>query len=152
MENPNWDTENRLFLPSRRRFLFTATAGPLLLSSGLAEMADAEPPPPVEPPPVAPADEPAFDVANLKRSFVAGRASFVLRSGRITLFAQTDRADVAPASLLLAFAARNSKQSGRKENAFNFGDGAGFVRSALQVFLGDFPFTALGHETQTRWV
>jgi hypothetical protein len=152
MENPNWDTENRLFLPSRRRFLFTATAGTLLASSGLAEMADAEPLPPVEPPPVAPADEPAFDVANLKRSFVAGREYFVLRSGRIQLFAQTDRADVAPAFLLLAFDARNSKQSGRKENAFNFGDGAGFVRSALQVFLGDFPFTALGHETQTRWV
>jgi hypothetical protein len=152
MENPNLDTENRRFLPSRRRFLVAATAGTLLASSGLAEMADAEQVSPVEPQPPPHANEQAFDVADLKRSFVAGREYFALRSGRIQLFAQTDRADVAPAFLLLAFDARDSKQSGRKENAFNFGDGGGFVRSALEVFLGGFPFTALGHETQTRWV
>jgi hypothetical protein len=98
--------------------------------------------------------QPAEDPSNaiLKRAFVLGREYFVLRSGRIRLIAQADQIDLAPAFLCLAFDARDNRQTARKENAFNFGAGAGFIRSALEVLLGGFPFTALGHETRTRWV
>jgi hypothetical protein len=101
-----------------------------------------------------PAAQPAeiADNALLLRAFVYGRDYFVLRSGRIRLIAQADQIDGAPAFLWLAFDARDNRQTVRKENAFNFGAGAGFIRSALEVLLGGFPFTALGHETRTRWV
>jgi hypothetical protein len=88
----------------------------------------------------------------LTRSFVEGREYFVLRSGRAKLIAQADQADLAPAFLYLLFDAQDNRQSARKERAFNFGDGHGFLRSALEVMLGGFAFTALGHQTQTRWV
>lgn len=87
----------------------------------------------------------------LSRSFVLGREYFVLRSGRVQLIIQNDRLDTAPAVLWLAFDARDSKQNFSKANAYNFVGGVGFVRSALQVELGGFPFTALGHETRVRW-
>ena len=88
----------------------------------------------------------------LQRSFFEGREYFVLRSGRAQLIAQADRADLAPAFLYLLFDAQDNRQSARKQTAFNFGNGQGFVNSALEVVLGGFPFTAFGHETQTRWV
>jgi len=88
----------------------------------------------------------------LKKSFVHGREYFVLRSGRAMLIAQTDQTDVAPAFLYLLFDAQDNQQSARKERAYNFGDGQGFARSGLEVLLGEFAFTALGHQTQTRWV
>jgi hypothetical protein len=97
-----------------------------------------------------PAESPGKAI--LKRAFIQGREYFVLRSGHIRVIAQTDQMDLAPALLWLAFDARDNRQTARKENAFNFGDGAGFTRSALEVLLGGFPFTALGHETRTRWV
>ncbi|MDR3717448.1 MAG: hypothetical protein P4K98_01505 [Bryobacteraceae bacterium] len=68
------------------------------------------------------------------------------------MIAQADQVDLTPAFLWLAFDARDNRQTARKENAFNFGDGAGFAISALEVLLGGFPFTALGHETRTGWV
>ena len=52
----------------------------------------------------------------------------------------------------MLFDAQNAKQSARKESAFNFAPNAGFGSSALEVVLGGFPFTALGHRTDTRWV
>jgi hypothetical protein len=88
----------------------------------------------------------------LKSSFVYGREYFVLRSGRAKLIAQADQVDLAPAFLYLFFDAEDNRQSARKENAFNFGDGQGFVNSALEVVMGGFAFTAIGHQTQTRWV
>jgi hypothetical protein len=97
-----------------------------------------------------PAEDSSY--ATLKRAFIQGREYFVLRSGRIRLIAQADQVDLAPAFLWLAFDARDNRQTARKENALNFGNGAGLANSALQVLLGGFPFTALGHETQTRWV
>ena len=65
------------------------------------------------------------------------------------MIVQTDKADLAPAVLYLLFDARDSSQSKSKATALNFGDGAGFVHTALEVVLGGFTFTALGHETET---
>ncbi len=88
----------------------------------------------------------------LKRSFFHGREYFVLRSGRAKMVVQADQADLAPAFLYLLFDAEDNRQTSRKERAFNFEEGAGFVRSALEVKLGGFNFSALGHKTATRWV
>ncbi|HOW65912.1 MAG TPA: hypothetical protein P5186_02495 [Candidatus Paceibacterota bacterium] len=89
--------------------------------------------------------------ALLQRSFAQGREYFVLRSGRAKLIAQADQFDLAPAFCYLLFDAEDNRQSARKERAFNFTGGQGFLDSALEVELGDFPFTALGHQTRTRW-
>ena len=86
-----------------------------------------------------------------KRSFLEGREYFVLRSGCAQLIVQADRVDLGPAFMYLLFNAEDNHQSARKETAFNFVDGKGMAASALQVVLGGFPFTAVGHETQTRW-
>ncbi len=86
-----------------------------------------------------------------KRSFLQGREYFVLRSGPAQMIVQADQVDLGPAFTYLLFDATDNKQSARKETAFNFADGAGMAAGALQVVLGGFPFTALGHETQTRW-
>jgi hypothetical protein len=90
-------------------------------------------------------------VALHTRSFLEGREYFLLRSGRATLIAQADQVDLGPAFMYLLFDADNNRQSARKQDAFNFADGQGFAASALEVVLGGFPFTAIGHETQTRW-
>ncbi len=86
-----------------------------------------------------------------KRSFLEGREYFVLRSGNAQMIVQADKVDLGPAFMYLLFDAEDNRQSARKETAFNFVDGAGMAASALQVVLGEFPFTAVGHETQTRW-
>jgi hypothetical protein len=88
----------------------------------------------------------------LERAYFQGREYFVLRSGRAQMVVQADQADLAPAVLYLLFDAQDSRQSSRKEFAFNFGAGQGFVNSSLEVVLGGFPYTALGHQTKTRWV
>jgi len=90
-------------------------------------------------------------VALHKQSFIQGREYFVLRSGRAKLVAQADQVDLGPAVMYLLFDANDNSQSARKERAFNFAEGQGLAASALEVVLGGFPFTALGHETQTRW-
>jgi hypothetical protein len=87
-----------------------------------------------------------------KAAFFEGREYFVLRSGRAQMLVQADRADLGPAFTWLLFDAQDAKQSARKENAFNFVPKEGFGASALEVVLGGFPFTALGHRTDTRWV
>ena len=126
-----------------------------LLSTGVyaAETATASAPKndcATEADPRAAAIDPAL-VALQKRSFLLGREYFVLRSGRAQLIVQTDQVDLGPAVMYLLFDAADNHQSARKETAFNFADGQGMAASALQVVLGGFPFTALGHETQTRW-
>ncbi|MDO8588026.1 MAG: hypothetical protein Q7T82_13440 [Armatimonadota bacterium] len=88
----------------------------------------------------------------LHRSFLTGREYFVLRSERAQMVLQADQADLSPAFMYVLFDARNSVQSYAKASAFNYGQGEGFVRSALEVLLGGYPFTAVGHETQTRWM
>lgn len=99
----------------------------------------------------APTLDPGWE-AWLKRSFVAGREYFVLRSGRAKMIVQADQSDPTPAFLYLLFDAENNRQTGRKERAYNFESGAGFVRSGLEVVLGGHAFTAWGHQTRTRWV
>jgi hypothetical protein len=97
---------------------------------------------------------PGLDPALLalqKRSFIEGREYFVLRSGRAQLIVQADRADLGPAFTYLVFDAADNRQSARKENAFNFSEGQGLAASALEVVLGGFPFTAMGHQTRTGW-
>ena len=90
-------------------------------------------------------------VALQQRSFVHGREYFILRSGRAKLIVQADQVDLGPAVMYLLFDAENNRQSSRKDKAFNFAAGQGMAASALQVMLGGFPFTAVGHQTQTRW-
>ncbi len=87
-----------------------------------------------------------------KAAFFYGREYFILRSGRAQMLLQADRADLGPAFTWLLFDAQDAKQSARKERAFNFVPKEGFGSSALEVVLGGFPFTALGHRTDTRWV
>jgi hypothetical protein len=87
-----------------------------------------------------------------KASFFYGQEYFILRSGRAQMLLQADRADLGPAFTWMLFDAENAKQSARKESAFNFVPNEGFGASALEVVLGGFPFTALGHRTDTRWV
>ena len=85
-------------------------------------------------------------------SFFYGREYFILRSGRAQMLLQADRADLGPAFTWMLFDAQDAKQSARKERAFNFVPHEGFGSSALEVVLGGFPFAALGHRTDTRWV
>ncbi|MFO1449816.1 MAG: hypothetical protein U1F61_16785 [Opitutaceae bacterium] len=87
----------------------------------------------------------------LKQSFVEGREYFVLRSGRAKMIVQADRSDLSPSFLYLLFDAEANRQTGRKERAFHFDHGSGFVRSGLEVVLGGHVFTAWGHQTRTRW-
>jgi len=93
----------------------------------------------------------ASSLALQKRSFVHGREYFVLRSGRAKLIVQADQVDLGPAFTYLLFDAEDNRQTRRKDKAFNFADGQGLAASAAQVVLGGFPFTALGHQTRTRW-
>jgi hypothetical protein len=85
-------------------------------------------------------------------AFFYGREYFILRSGRAQMLLQADRADLGPAFTWMLFDAQDAKQSARKERAFNFVPKEGLGSSALEVVLGGFPFTALGHRTETRWV
>ena len=87
-----------------------------------------------------------------KAAFFYGREYFILRSGRAQMLLQADRADLGPAFTWLLFDAQDAKQSARKDRAFNFVPNEGFGASALEVVLGGFPFTALGHRTDTRWI
>jgi hypothetical protein len=80
-----------------------------------------------------------------------GRDYFVLRSGRAQMIVQADQADLGPAFTYLLFDAQDARQSVTKTNALNFVPGTGFGASALEVELGGFGFTALGHRTQTGW-
>lgn len=87
-----------------------------------------------------------------KLPFFYGREYFVLRSGRAQMLVQADKADLGPAFTFLLFDVENASQSVRKEGAFNFDQTNGFASSALEVDLGGFPFAALGHRTETKWV
>ena len=87
-----------------------------------------------------------------KLPFFYGREYFVLRSGRAQMIVQADKADLGPAFTFLLFDVENARQSVRKEGAFNFDKTNGFASSALEVDLGGFPFAALGHRTETKWV
>ena len=87
----------------------------------------------------------------LTRSFLHGRDYFVLGSGRTKMIVQADKADLAPAFVYLLFDGDDYRQSKDKQRSFGFAGGQGMVNSALEVIIGGHPFTALGHETETRW-
>ncbi len=150
MTDEDLDANRQLLCPNRRNLL-RGIAAAAIASCGPSKTANAALTP-VQKSQADPLHEAAFDLSNLKSSFTADRQYFVVRSGRIQLIAQADRSATGPAFLLLAFDARDSKQTGRKENAFNFDAGEGFVRSALEVILGGFPFAALGYEMETQWI
>jgi hypothetical protein len=86
-----------------------------------------------------------------KLAFFYGREYFILRSGRAQMIVQADRADLGPAFTFMLFDSENSLQSARKGKAFNFAPDLGLASTALEVVLGEFPFTALGHRTETHW-
>jgi hypothetical protein len=87
-----------------------------------------------------------------KLPYFYGREYFVLRSGRTQMIVQADRADLGPAFTYLLFDAQDARQSAAKQRALNFTAETGFASSALEVVLGGYPFTALGHRTETHWV
>lgn len=87
----------------------------------------------------------------IRSAWYYGREYYVLRSGRAQLIVQADRADLGPAVRWLAFDAQDARQSARKERAFNWGPDDPAQSSALEVRLGGFGFTALGHRTDCRW-
>jgi hypothetical protein len=86
-----------------------------------------------------------------KASWLFGRDYFVLRSGRAQLVVQADQVDLGPAVTYLMFDAQNARQSARKDGALNWVGNEGVGASALEVVLGGFRFTALGHRTETGW-
>ncbi|HEY9165349.1 MAG TPA: hypothetical protein VIS48_04225 [Candidatus Kryptonia bacterium] len=85
-------------------------------------------------------------------SYFCGREYYVLRSGRVQMFVQSDKANLGSAFTYLLFDAQNASQSARKENAGNYSPLSGFQTSALEVSMGNFPFTALGQNTVSRWI
>ncbi len=85
------------------------------------------------------------------QSYYFGRDYFLLRSGRAKMVIQCDKADVGPAFTYLLFDASESAQTSRKEKSFNYSPGKGFASSALEVIMKNYSFTALGHNTLTRW-
>jgi len=147
---------------NRRNFLLTATAGLTAASLGIAEAEE------IQTDSASGRQDssswatawnqsPVVDVDDLKRSFVPGRNYFVLRGGHARLILQADQASLWPGLLWLGFDSRAKKETQfrherRKENAINFDAGKGFLRSALEVLLGGFPFTALAYQTKTQWV
>jgi len=84
-------------------------------------------------------------------SWFYGRDYFVLRSGRAQMIIQADKADLGPAVTFLLFDNKNARQSAHKQNALNWEKETGVQSSALEVVLGGFAYTALGHRTETGW-
>ena len=80
-----------------------------------------------------------------------GRNYFVLRSGPVQMILQWDRADLGPALTYMLFDARDARQSSTKAGALNWDQASGIPHTALEVIVGGFPFTALGHRTEARW-
>lgn len=87
----------------------------------------------------------------IDQSYLFGRDYYVLRSGSAKMVIQCDKADVGPAFAYMLFDARESAQTSRKDRAFNYVPKKGFSSAALEVLIGNYPFTALGHNSYTRW-
>ncbi len=81
-----------------------------------------------------------------------GREYFFLRSGRAKMVIQTDKAGLAPAFTYLLFDAEQPGQTVRKKNALNYTAGTSFSQTSLKVILGQVEFSALGNNSQARWV
>lgn len=87
----------------------------------------------------------------IDQSYLFGRDYYVLRSGNAKMVVQCDKADVGPAFGFMLFDAREPAQTARKDRAFNYVPKKGFSSTALEINLGNYPFTALGHNSDTRW-
>lgn len=87
-----------------------------------------------------------------QRPYLDGRHYAVLRSGWAQLVFQADTVDLGPAQTWMAFDARYSAQSIRKSNAFNWDRGKGLHLSATTILIGDWPFTAVGHNASMQWI
>ena len=81
-----------------------------------------------------------------------GREYFFLRSGRAKMVIQSDKAGLAPAFTYLLFDAEQPGQTVRKKNALNYIEGTNFSQTSLKVILGKVEFSALGINSQARWV
>lgn len=81
-----------------------------------------------------------------------GREYFFLRSGRAKMVIQTDKAGLAPAFTYMLFDAEQPGQTVRKKNALNYIEGTNFTHTSLKVILGQVEFSALGNNSQARWV
>lgn len=99
-----------------------------------------------------PGEEKNGVLALTERAFFYGRQYFVLRSGWAMMLLEADRVDLGPAVTYYLFNSEVPSQSRRKTGAFNFVPGEGVAASALQVDVGGFLFSALGHRTRTQWI
>jgi hypothetical protein len=86
------------------------------------------------------------------QSYLFGRDYFVLRSGRAKMVIQADKVSLGPAFTFMLFDAENTSQTAHKTRAFNYNPDKGFSSSALEVKMKNFSFTALGENTDTRWI
>ena len=114
---------------------------------------------PGSPPPVEGVTISEFQVLNsdeddpeYMNSFKAGREYFFLRSGQAKMIIQADKSGMAPAFTWMLFDAGKPGQTAKKSNAFNYLPGTNFSQSALKVILGKVEFSALGHNSEARWV
>jgi alpha-L-fucosidase len=85
-------------------------------------------------------------------SFKPGREYFFLRSGHAKMIIQSDKSGNAPAFTWMLFDAGKPGQTAKKSNAFNYIPGTNFSETALRLILGKVEFSALGHNSEARWV
>lgn len=88
----------------------------------------------------------------IDKAFFLGRDYYVLRSGRAKMVIQADQSNLGPAFTYTLFDAENTSQTSHKSKAFNYLKEEGFANSALEIILGNYPFTALGTQLKTEWV
>ena len=92
------------------------------------------------------------DNTEYMNAFKAGREYYFLRSGNAKMIVQADKSGTLPAFTRLMFDAGNPGQSARKVNASNYIPGQNFSHTALKVILGEVAFTALGHNSASKWI
>ncbi|MCX6223165.1 MAG: alpha-L-fucosidase [Bacteroidia bacterium] len=93
-----------------------------------------------------------MDDADYLNSFQTGREYFFLRSGKAKLIIQADKTGMGPAFTYMLFDAENPAQTGSKKNALNYIPGTNFSHTALKVVLGTVEFSALGHNSEAKWI
>jgi hypothetical protein len=94
----------------------------------------------------------AVDDLDYMNSYQTGREYFFLRNGKSKMVIQADKCGISPAFTYMLFDAENPGQTARKTNALNYIPGTNFSRTALKVILGKVAFSALGHNSEAKWV
>ncbi len=92
------------------------------------------------------------DDQDYMNSYQRGREYFFLRSGKAKMVIQADKSGIAPAFTYMLFDAENPGQTAKKTNALNYIPGTNFSQTALKVILGKVEFSALGHNSEAKWV